>query len=198
MNLRVSIITPILLSLVIGLAGPSCTKKRRAEAQVRSSAKAVVEDGWQELRAKKYNAATQKFRQAITFDPRYASPYYGMGVALKEQGKWEEAIPYIEKFIGLDSQPYSVAYSDLGLARMNTGKFPEAKMALDKALRVDSNNAQAYFALAQYYAVVKGKKRDFQQAYYQMTQAEARGIKIPHQLRNRISAGIAGKIPAEG
>lgn len=47
--------------------------------------------GWMQLRAKRFAAAEQSFREDLTIHPRNGWAYHGLAVALKEQGKQAEA-----------------------------------------------------------------------------------------------------------
>lgn len=47
--------------------------------------------GWMQLRAKRYAAAEQSFREELTIHPRNGWAHHGLAVALDEQGKKAEA-----------------------------------------------------------------------------------------------------------
>jgi len=47
--------------------------------------------------------AIEAYRQAISVDPKYAYPYYGLGIDLSALGRKEEAIEAFQTFIKLFS-----------------------------------------------------------------------------------------------
>ncbi len=53
--------------------------------------------GWTYSWMGRYDDAIREAQQAITLDPEYGNPYNDIGVYLKEQGKLDEAIPWLMK-----------------------------------------------------------------------------------------------------
>jgi superkiller protein 3 len=45
--------------------------------------------------------AIAQYRQVIALDPKYVNAYYGLGIALKDQGKLEEAIAAYRQALSL-------------------------------------------------------------------------------------------------
>jgi hypothetical protein len=66
-----------------------------------------------------------------------------MGIALKDQGKLEEAIEAYEKALTLKPD-YAEAYTNMGVALQEQGKPEEAIDAYNKALAIKPDNAEAY------------------------------------------------------
>ena len=186
MNMLSRIPALSLLAVVALTLSAACTSTTKST--VRRNAEDVNREGIKDLKAEKYTEAEAHFLKAIQFDPKFGSPHFGMGAVRSGQGRWAEAIPYYQKFLKLDRLPYSPAHSELGYAYLNTKQYPQAKVALTRALEINPDNAQAYFALAQYYAATG---EDWIAADYNLTQAEARKIEIPGELRTRIRNGLA-------
>src|SRR5262249_52527536 len=53
--------------------------------------------GWAYSFQGKIDAAIQECKTAIALDPGYGNPYNDIGVYLIDQGKFEEAVPYLER-----------------------------------------------------------------------------------------------------
>ena len=66
-----------------------------------------------------------------------------MGVALQEQGKYDEAIKVYHKSISLKPD-YAVAYNNMGVVLQDQGKFEEAIDAYNKAISLNPNYGDAY------------------------------------------------------
>ena len=66
-----------------------------------------------------------------------------MGVALKEQGKLEEAIEAYNKALAIKPD-YAEAYYNMGVALKEQGKLEEAIEAYNKALAIKPDYAEAY------------------------------------------------------
>ena len=89
-----------------------------------------------------------------------------LGRHLIRQGRWDEAILHLEKFLGqLEKSPWlkflillrwasytnqveAMAQSNLGVARVNTGELDRAEQSFNRALELDSGYAIPYFNLA--------------------------------------------------
>ena len=66
-----------------------------------------------------------------------------MGVALKDQGKLEEAIEAYNKALAIKPD-YAEAYNNMGIALKDQGKLEEAIEAYNKALAIKPDYAEAY------------------------------------------------------
>ena len=66
------------------------------------------------------------FMQVLEIDPEDLIANFGMGKALVESGRNEEAIKYLQKCLDV-KKDYTVAYLQLGLAYKNSGNQAQAK-----------------------------------------------------------------------
>ena len=64
-----------------------------------------------------------------------------MGIALKEQGKLEEAIEAYNKALAIKPD-YAEAYNNMGIALKEQGKLEEAIEAYNKALAIKPDYAE--------------------------------------------------------
>ena len=69
--------------------------------------------------------------------------YNNLGLALKEQGKLEEAIVVLIKALSIIPD-YTEAYNYMGIALKEQGKIEEAIEALDKCVSIKPDHAEAY------------------------------------------------------
>ena len=70
-------------------------------------------------------------------------PTSNMGIALKDQGKLEEAIEAYNKALAIKPD-YAEAYYNMGVALKDQGKLEEAIEAYNKALAIKPDYAEAY------------------------------------------------------
>jgi len=83
------------------------------------------------------------YRKAIELNPNYADAYNGLGNALYNQKKLDEAIAAYRKAIELNPN-YADAYKGLGNALYKQEKLDEAIAAYRKAIQLNPNYAAAY------------------------------------------------------
>jgi tetratricopeptide (TPR) repeat protein/serine/threonine protein kinase len=86
------------------------------------------------------------YRVALAIRPTSTAAYNNLGLALKDQGKRDEAITAYHKAIKLDPQ-HVEAYSNLGLALHDQGKLDKAMAACRKAIKLDPQHVEAYINL---------------------------------------------------
>ncbi len=79
--------------------------------------------------------AIAECKRAIAVDPDFGNPYNDIGAYLIEQGKVDEAIPWLEKAIAARRyDPRHFPHYNLGRAYAAQGKYFEAVRALERAL----------------------------------------------------------------
>ena len=110
---------------------------------VAQSVEQLYQQGNAAQKAGNFAEAERIFRRAIELDPNYALAYNGLGTALGDQKKLDEAIAAFRKALELDPN-YAFAYNNLGVALSKQKKWDEAIAAFQKALEIDPN-----FVLAQ-------------------------------------------------
>ncbi|MDC1194888.1 tetratricopeptide repeat protein, partial [Pseudomonadota bacterium] len=99
--------------------------------------------GMSAVQLKMLDDAIEAYKKCIILKPDYAEAYINMGVALKDQGKFEEAIEAYNKALLLKPD-YAVSYSNIGNALKGQGKLEEAIEAYKKALSLKPDYADAY------------------------------------------------------
>ena len=89
-------------------------------------ARAIYERGAEAFRENREDRALEIFRKALFYDPCFADAYESLGVILGRQGKYEEALAFMDKL--LEVEPHSVmAHTNKSLYLMKLGKIEEAE-----------------------------------------------------------------------
>jgi serine/threonine-protein kinase len=90
-----------------------------------------------------YSGAEAEFRAAIRLKPDDAMAHMNLGVALRVQGKLDEAIAAYRAAIRLKPD-LAMAHMNLGAALSDQGKVPEAVAELREAIRLKPDDAEAH------------------------------------------------------
>ena len=83
-------------------------------------------------------------RGIIKDKPDFETAYLGLGNALKEQGKLEEAVEAYKKALAVKPD-YADAYYNMGVTVQEQGKLEEAIEAYNKVLAIQPDYADAYY-----------------------------------------------------
>jgi CHAT domain-containing protein/tetratricopeptide (TPR) repeat protein len=93
-------------------------------------------------------SAAGELKDHVRRHPAQAAPYYGLGVLMQLQSRWDEAVSYADSALRLDPGLLE-AYQVKSLACFYTGRFPELlavnRLALEKAERAADIEAQCLF-----------------------------------------------------
>jgi serine/threonine-protein kinase len=98
----------------------------------------VLCDGWHD-----YPAAISEFHESIRLEPDNAEAHRCLGVALREQGKLDEAVVAFLAAIRLKAD-FAEAHFNLGIALAMQGKLDEAAAAYREAIRLKPDYAEAH------------------------------------------------------
>jgi len=103
-------------------------------------------------RQHEYTQAAQAFQFSITLDEKNTSAYYNLATTFTQQEKYEEAIETYNQFLQLenikeDEAPWA-AYIAIGECYNCLNRYAEAIIPLLKAVELNSNIAEAHFALS--------------------------------------------------
>ncbi|MBI2361275.1 MAG: tetratricopeptide repeat protein [Deltaproteobacteria bacterium] len=105
--------------------------------------------GWTYSHMGDYKRAIEEAEKAIRIDPGFGNPYNDIGVYLIEQGKEDEAIPYLEKAMRAKRYCcYQFAHFNLGRIYLKKKMFEKARQEFEKALEIDPNYLPAHEGLA--------------------------------------------------
>jgi tetratricopeptide (TPR) repeat protein len=108
------------------------------------------------MRNDDFNTAISKYKEAVLLNSRNPILHQELGLLLKGQDRWQEAIAAFTAAKGLLPQ-YSDAWRELGIAenklyhKGNDPSLPTGKEALLKAIGLNSNDFDAYASLGGIY-----------------------------------------------
>ena len=115
---------------------------------VHPTAEAHTYLGWTYSSQNRLEEATAECLKAIAVDPDFGNPYNDIGVYLMQQGRLEEAIPWLEKAKRAPRyEPRQFPYMNLGQVYLRQGKWWEALREYEGAVRTAPNDAEARKAL---------------------------------------------------
>ena len=124
---------------------------------------------WNHKATEQKSASTIPTQPASGTDPNLAQTWYNKGIALYDQGNYDEAIKAYDEAIMLDPN-YAYAWDGKGAALYDQGNYDEAIKALDEAIRLNPNFVEAWYN--------KGSILDIQGKYDDAINAYDEAIKL--------------------
>lgn len=104
--------------------------------------------GWALSVQGRLDEATDECRRAIEIDPQFGNPYNDIGVYLTQQGKPDEAIPWLEKAKQATRyEPRQYPFMNLGRIYLRQGRWWEALREFEGAVRSAPDDRAARRAL---------------------------------------------------
>ena len=104
--------------------------------------------GWALSVQGRFDEATDECRRAIEIDPQFGNPYNDIGVYLTQQGKPDEAIPWLEKAKQATRyEPRQYPFMNLGRIYLRQGRWWEALREFEGAVRSAPDDRAARTAL---------------------------------------------------
>jgi len=104
--------------------------------------------GWTYSFQGRLEEATAECLRAIEVDPDFGNPYNDIGVYLMQQGKLEEAIPWLERAKQAPRyEPRQFPYMNLGRIYLKQGRWWEALRQFETAVRLAPTDAELAKAL---------------------------------------------------
>ena len=85
----------------------------------------------------------RRFRRALELKPGLASTYNNLGMALRAQGRLDEAIAAYRRAVELKADDADL-HSNLGIALQETGRIDEAIAAYRRAIELKGDYAVAH------------------------------------------------------
>lgn len=130
---------------------------------------------------KDMNEAMNWYRKTLTVKENERKACYGIGYCLNVQGKYAEAIPYLEMAIKQEAT-YTAAYVELGYSNYRTGEYTKGINYLQKALELNPKNENA-----RYYAVlIYIKQNNKTQAQKMVDELKALSSKYVAELQKMV------------
>jgi tetratricopeptide (TPR) repeat protein len=104
--------------------------------------------GWTYHFQGKLNEAIAECKRAIELDPEFGNPYNDIGAYMIELGRFEEAIPWLERAIEARRyEPRHFPHYNLGRAYLGKEMYARAMHCFQEALQVEPRYSQARQAL---------------------------------------------------
>jgi len=105
--------------------------------------------GWALSHLGRFEEAIEECKIAIQVDPDFGNPYNDIGVYLMQQGKLEEAIPWLEQAkLAPRYEPRHFPFSNLGTIYERKGRLRQALQEYKAALRFEPRHEPAIRAVA--------------------------------------------------
>ncbi len=112
--------------------------------------------------------ALADFLKALSLDSTESKIHYRIGWCYNDLGKFNEAVPFLQKAIGFEEQNY-LSYSELGFSLFSLNRMDEALLRLNKA-----NELKPGFETTVYYIgrchIKQNKKAEAVQKYNELVQ----------------------------
>ena len=120
----------------------------KASIEACPTAEAHTYLGWTYSFQNRIEEATAECLKAIGVDPDFGNPYNDIGVYLMQEGKLDEAIPWLEKAKRARRyEPRHFPFLNLGRIHLKQGKWWEALAEFEEAARLAPQDADTRKAL---------------------------------------------------
>ena len=107
------------------------------------TAEAHTFKGWALSFQERWEEAIAECLKAIEIDPDFGNPYNDIGVYLMQQGKLDEAIPWLEKAKQAKRyEPRQFPYLNLGRICVKQGRWWDALREFEGAAQIAPNDAE--------------------------------------------------------
>jgi len=104
--------------------------------------------GWTYSFQGRLDEARDECLRAIEVDPDFGNPYNDIGVYLMQQGRLDDAVPWLEKAKQAPRyEPRQFPYMNLGRIYMKQGRWWDALRELEGAVRMSPADTEAHKAL---------------------------------------------------
>ena len=117
----------------------------RKSIEVHPTAEAHTFLGWTYSFQGRLDEATQECLRAIEVDPDFGNPYNDIGCYLMQQGKLDEAIPWLEQAKRAPRyEPRQFPFMNLGRIYVKQAKWLEALREFEQAVRMAPTDKSAH------------------------------------------------------
>ena len=116
--------------------------------QMRGELDLAIEGYWAMSFQGRLEEATQECLRAIAIDPDFGNPYNDIGVYLMQQGKLDEAIPWLERAKQATRyEPRQFPFMNLARIYVKRGRWWDALREFEGAVRMAPTDTEARRAL---------------------------------------------------
>lgn len=132
-------------------------------------------------------SAIPLLEKALSISPRLAKAHYFLGVALKAEGKYDEALEHLR--VAADQYPRDrVVVGQIGRIRFLQRKYDEAVASFQRVLAIDPEDLNAHYNLMlAYRGMGKPELAAREETLYRRFKADesAQAITGPYRLKSR-------------
>lgn len=120
----------------------------RSSLELYPTAEAHTFLGWTYHFQGRLDEAIAECKRAIEIDPEFGNPYNDIGAYLIEQGRFEDALPWLDRAVeALRYEPRHFPHYNLGRAYLGLEMYVRAESCFQEALQVEPRYALARRAL---------------------------------------------------
>ena len=102
--------------------------------------------------------AAEAFKRAVAIDAEWGDPYTGLGEVYLKQGDFGQAARAYKQATRLNPNGNPSAILGLGKTYVKQGRLDDAIIAIEKAIKIQVDNTEAHYQLAQIY-IKRGEKK---------------------------------------
>jgi tetratricopeptide (TPR) repeat protein len=117
-------------------------------------------------RQKHFDAAVTEYKQALSRDPRFVNPSFGLALIATEEKRWQDAAELSEQVVKMNSLAFPSAYFYNAIANYNLGKLEPAEVSARKFKSLDTDHRHPDVSLL--LGQIDIKKNDFGAAAQEM------------------------------
>jgi adenylate cyclase len=114
--------------------------------------------GWLYTMTRQHDKGIAEAKRGVALDPNNSLVLGYLGLALRYAGRFEEAIPVIEKAIRLNPFPPSGTLRSLSMANIGAGRYEEAIAAGKRAVTISPDDFLSHSVLASAYSLAGQKE----------------------------------------
>lgn len=150
LGLAVAVVLSIASTVRLGAYATEVKLYEDAVAKFPDNGRALRNLGSWYILSGRHNDAIEQYRRALELEPRKLTAHHGLGVALSQSDRADQALCHFEIFRAAEPA-HVVNLNDFGSAYGRLGRFDEAESLLREAIAVDPDYAVAYDNLARVY-----------------------------------------------
>ena len=105
------------------------------------------------------DAAYHDFSQAVTADPKFVNPYYGLTVLALKGNKWQDVVQYTDQIAKLNPFAFPIAFFYSAAANFNLGNLDAAERNARKYMSMETEHRRPEVALL--LGEILTQKRDY-------------------------------------
>lgn len=145
----------------------------------------------------KLDTAREEYNRAITADPQFVNPYFGLAVLAVHEKNWEDTVKYTNQVAKLNPAAFPMALMYNGAANFYLGHLDAAEESAKRFKQMDANHLHPDSALL--LSNILAAKHDYDGAaqqleeYLKLVPNAANAIEVKNQLEQLKNMNVAKK-----